>query len=338
MGSRLRKAARTSADVLADLVNGGASKRFAVFAACLGLLLLFGIWLMFDLLPDLVVDERGLSANERLQRENDARTTGLQALAGVVLAIGGAFTAYSVLSNREDKLDERFARSLELMAGKDAHVVSGAVFSLERIAVQSRFDRAAVVDVLCGFLRAQERDEEPRAEALQTLRVVARVAKLRHSPSPDLQGTGWKNAHLELLDLDGATLSESVFEIADLHGASLRGAMLYRARFAHAMLLETDLSRAKLWRADLSSATLIATRLERANLSSADLTGAYFGSAQVAGADFADAKLRDAILHDTDFSETNLHEADVRGARYRNDARFADGFDPEERGMVAMGR
>lgn len=338
MRSWIRKAAREVRDAAFDMINGGAAKRFAVLAVALGLLLLIGIWFMFDVLPDLVVDDQGLAVNERLQRENDARTTGLQALAGVVLAIGGAFTAYSVLSNREDKLDERFARSLELMASKDAHVVSGAVFFFERIAVQSRPDRPAVVDVLCGFLRAQDHDRAPLPEALQALRVLARVAQLHHSPTPDLQGTWWKNAHLEFLELDGATLSESVFELADLQGAKLRGAMLYRASFSHAMLLDTDLSNAKLWHANLASTTLIGTRLEGANLSNADLTDAFFGSAHVAGADFANAQLRNAWLGDTDFSETSLHEANVRGARYEEGARFPGGFDPQERGMISVER
>lgn len=336
----MRRAAAWLRSAVADLFNGGASKRFALIAIALGLGLVGGIWFMLDVLPDLAVDGDGLKANDRLQRENDVRTTGLQALAGFVLAIGGAFTAYSVLSNREDQLDERFARSLELMASDDSHVVSGAVFSLERIAVQSRFDRDAVVDVLCGFLREREATEKPPPEAVQALRVLCRVKELWGSPTPDLRETDWSRARLDDLDLGGIVLTNAVFARASLFGAKFGDANLIGANFTDATLIVADFAGANLGRANLSSAMLGGAELKGVNLKNATLTGAFLGkTTRLAGANLAGVKLDHAWIEGTDLSQVeNLEEAETTGARYEPETRFPDGFDPAERGMTPLDR
>lgn len=315
LADRARKALAVLRDGLVDLFNGGVSKRFAFFAIALGLALLAGVWFVFDLLPDLAVDAEGLEANDRLQRENDVRTTGLQALAGIVLAIGGAFTAYSVLSTREGQLDERFARSLELMASSEGHVVSGAIFSLERIAVQSRFDRTAVVDVLAGFVRARmplgrQADERVPPEVMDALHVLARVKELRASPQPDLRRTSWKGTSL-LVDLSEVLLTGSFFEGALLHGGQFRKANLILANFKKAFAMEADFT--------------------GADLSSADLSGALLHSA-----DFSDANLFGANLSGTDLTYTRFSDGtNLQLATYDEGTKFPEGFSPEEHDMRA---
>lgn len=326
-------ATRASWKALADLFKGGVSKRFALFAVALGLVLLVAIWWVFDVLPDLAVNDGQLTDNERLQRENDVRTTGLQALAGVVLALGAAFTAYSVLSTREGQLDERFARALELMANENSHVVSGAIFSLDRIAAQSRFDRPAAVDVLSGFVRAgaplDDNRDELRPEVMDALRVISRINELWRSPEPSLEGTCWKGASLLSLDLSGSQLSESVFENAALFETKFRKAKLFRANLSGAILVRADLSRAYLKSADLSKTFLLSTDLRRADLTEADLAGADLTRAKLTG-----AKLEQANLADADLRLSKLHRVALNGARYTAGTRFPGGFDPEKHGMV----
>ncbi|HEX5376673.1 MAG TPA: pentapeptide repeat-containing protein [Solirubrobacterales bacterium] len=328
------KAIRAPWAAIADLFNGGVSKRFAFFAIALGLVILAAIWFVFDVLPDLAVDGGRLTDNERLQRENDVRTTGLQALAGAVLAIGGAFTAYSVLSTREGQLDERFARSLELMASKDAHVVSGAIFSLERIAVQSRFDRPAVVDVLSGFVRAGAprslEGKEAPPEVTTALRVLIRINELWRSPRLDLRETGWKDLSLPSINLSEALLWGSVFDGAIIVGSKFRGANLLEASFERANLIESDFSRAKLSGADLSRASLLGVKMTRADLSRAKLNGASLVGTKLNGADLEIANLSGA-----DLRASSLHRAaSLKYAEYTAETQFPEGFDPEEHGMV----
>ena len=298
--------------VLVDFFKGGVSKRFAFFAIALGLMLLVAIWWVFTVLPDVVIDGNHLNDNTRLQRENDVRTIGVQALAGAVLAIGGAFTAYSVLSTREGQLDERFARALELLASKDAHVVRGAIFSLERIALQSRFDRPAVVDVLSGFVRAGaplSLDEEAPGEVKDAVRVIARINELWRSPQPDLQETRWKD-QLPSLDLSGAVLTDCVFEGPVLFETKFADAVLFRASFAKAHLVNVDFSGARLWSADFSNATLFGVNLKDANLWEANLAG-------------------------LDLRHTNVDQAgSLTGAKYTAATQFPEGFDPKGHIMV----
>lgn len=323
-------------DVIVDLFKGGVSKRFAFLAMVLGAVLLIGIGVAFLVWPGIAVDDTGLTVNDRLQRENDARGTALQALAGIVLAVGGAFTAYSVLSTREGQLDERFARSLELMSSKDVQVVSGAVFSLERIAAQSRFDRPAVIDVLSGFVRAgasldSDGKEAPRSEVMDALRVIGRLNGLWRSPRPDLRGTCWKEAQLVSLDLSRSLLAESVFEGAILHETRFREANLLRANLADAMLFDADLSKAYLRGADLSRAALIGASLAAATLVAANLT-----DANLTGAKLDDAVFMGASLHGASLVSPSLHRADLEGAKYTESTHFPRDFVPEEHGMVLV--
>lgn len=298
--------------VLVSFFRGGVSKRFAFFAIALGLALLVAIWWVFTVLPDVVIDGNRLNDDTRLQRENDVRTIGIQALAGAVLAIGGAFTAYSVLSTREGQLDERFARALELLASDDPHVASGAIFSLERIALQSRFDRPAVIDVLSGFVRAGaplSLDEEAPDEVRHALRVIARINELWRSPQVQIQKTRWKG-QLPSLDLSGSLMEGCVFDKGPLFETKFMNAGLFKASFAKTLLVNVDFSGARLWKADFSNAMLAGVNFKRAKLTGADLTGG-------------------------DFRTTNLDRAkSLLGAKYTAATQFPRGFDPEEHGML----
>ena len=343
---RTRTALRWLKRAIKDTYDGGASKRLALFAGCLGLTLIIALIFIFALLPGLAVDGEGLTANEQLQREGDARTAGLQALAGIVVAIGGAFTAYSVLSNREDKIDERFARALELMASEDVHVVSGGVYSLERIAVQSRFDRPAVIDALAGFIRVRAPlnaedagASQPLHDVMEALNVLGRVKELWGSPRPDLRQTHWRGNQLPFLNLSGALLAESDFGDANLYKASLAGTNFFRTNLSSALLADADLASAKAAQVDLSDATLGGASLFEADLSGADLSRAHINrDSNLSGANMAGAKLGGLEIVDADLSQTNLAEAHTHGAKYTSKARFPEGFDPAENGMVLNDR
>jgi uncharacterized protein YjbI with pentapeptide repeats len=337
-------------DGAADLFNGGVSKRFAALAVLLGLMLIAAVVFVVEIWPGLQIDGSGLSANEQLQRENDLRTTGLQALAGVVLALGAAFTAYSILSNREGQLDERFSRALDLLAGGNAHNVRGAAHSLERVAVQSAFDRAAVVQVLAGFIRdrteagpdrtddeGQPPEQPPPPEVLEALAVLGRVKELPKSPVPHLQETRWVKGQLENVNLGSVLLDGCNFEGATLTYADLRRATLVRADLPGASLRWANLHAADLSYTDLEDVDLSGASLSAANLTGAILTGAYVdGETDLAGVDFTDAILHGFKIVGADLSRADVSNALVEGATYNAQAKFPPGFDPVERGMVLM--
>jgi hypothetical protein len=54
-----------------------------------------------------------LGAPERLKAENDARTTLLQAVAGLVLVVGAGATWRQIQINREGQITERFSKAID---------------------------------------------------------------------------------------------------------------------------------------------------------------------------------------------------------------------------------
>jgi hypothetical protein len=330
---------------VADLFNGGVSKRFALLAIVLGVVLVGAVGFVVEIWPSLQVDGTGLRADQQLQRENDLRTTGLQALAGVVLALGAAFTAYSILSNREGQLDERFSRALALLAGANAHDVRGGAHSLERIAVQSVFDRGAVVEVLSGFIRDRtqaepdwekgQQQQSPPPEIVEALTVLGRVKALPKSPTPQLQETRWFEGELENTDLSGMWLEACNFESAHLTRADLSGARLARADLPNALLRWANLRDADLSYADLEGADLVGADLSGANFTGAVLIGAYVnGETKLSGAVFKDALLQGFKIVGSDLSGADLDGAQTKEAEYNAAAKFPSGFDPVEHKML----
>ena len=52
-------------------------------------------------------------AEHRLKLQNDVRTTGIQLLAGVLLAVGAVYTARTFRLNREGQITERYTRAVD---------------------------------------------------------------------------------------------------------------------------------------------------------------------------------------------------------------------------------
>jgi hypothetical protein len=339
------KVARSLRAGVADLFNGGVSKRFTLLAIVLGVVLVGTVGFVVEIWPGLQVNGAGLTADEQLQRENDLRTTGLQALAGVVLALGAAFTAYSILSSREGQLDERFSRALALLSGGNAHDVRGGAHSLERIAVQSVFDRPAVVEVLAGFIRDRTQSEPdwengeeqhpPPPELIEVLTVLGRVKDLPKSPVPQLQETMWFEGELENANLSGVPLDSCNFESALLTQADLRDARLVKADLPNVLLRWANLHGADLSYADLEGADLSGADLSRVNFKGAILMGAYVDEeTDLSGAKFPDALLQGFKIVGADLSGADLSKACVEGAEYNAAAKFPSGFDPVEHKML----
>jgi len=106
------------------------------FAAVLALLLLLIlVVLVFFVLPTLLVTADDVPlASERLKLQNDVRTTGVQVLGGLVLALGAFFTARTIQVNKEAQITERFSRAIDQLGRDELDVQLGGIYALERIA------------------------------------------------------------------------------------------------------------------------------------------------------------------------------------------------------------
>jgi uncharacterized protein YjbI with pentapeptide repeats len=235
-------------------------------------------------------------------------------------------------------LTERYSRSIEQL-GHDRELVRvGAIFALERYALDAARNDAAseldwhmALDTLAALARGGgtgvgSDDGEPTTSstvgaAVQVLgRFLERSGRQPAEPLElDLTGIVLHGADLARANLAHANLSGADLTGSDLTGANLSHANLADAQLGRVSLRTADLSDADLSRADLARATLGGACMAMAKLIAADLTGGDLTGALLAGADLSDSKLvgavaQGAILSEADLSSSDLTDADLARA------------------------
>jgi hypothetical protein len=298
--------------------------------------------LIFFVLPPLLITSGDVpDAAERLRLENDVRTTGVQLLAGAVLALGAFFTARTIRVNREGQITERFTRAIDHLGNGELDIRLGGIYALERIARDSRRDHEPIMEVLVTFVQHHAR-AVARPGGLSVDRRTpkrSRRAPARESfrQPADVQAAisvlGRRNTDHETEPL------VIPFSDVDLRGADLGGACLEQALFADVRLEDTSF-----FDADLRDAVFIDVELEDAVFVEADLRGAKFIDSNLRRSSFWNADLESVYfdnvdLRETDFDGANLHGTNVagvrlRGARYDSATRWPDGLDPVTAGAV----
>ena len=92
-----------------------------------------------------------VSAQTRIQLQqaqsqlaNDARSTVLQGLGGLLVVAGAFATWRQVYISREGQITERFTRAVDQLGSQNVDVRIGGIYALERIASNSPADRNAI--------------------------------------------------------------------------------------------------------------------------------------------------------------------------------------------------
>jgi hypothetical protein len=283
--------------------------------------------------------------NERMRLQNDVRTTFLQGLGGAVIVLGAYITARQLKVSREQlqhnveasreqheldsqgQITERFARAIDQLGSDKVDVRVGAIYTLERVARDSRADRTAVSEVLATYVRVHasrrtSRSSERRRELSgrdpeQVRAMWAEVADL-----PKL----WDRA----ADVQAAV---TVLGRPTLSGET-DGLVLARVDLRRADLRGLGLSEADLFGADFQVAWMDATNLEGAVLRLADLQWAGLWGARLRGADLRGADLHGALLGGADLSDAVLDGADLSGVKADPSTKWPEGFDWQAAGVV----
>jgi uncharacterized protein YjbI with pentapeptide repeats len=271
-------------------------------------------------LPSLLIPEgTTLVHQDRPKLENDVRSTLLTGLA-FLLGIYATVRAWFAVNER-GQITERFGKALEYLGSDKVEVRLGGIYALEQIARDSEGDRAAIIDILTGFVRGHSPwpssddaskslapgDLPPlRARAADVQAVVTVLGRWAF-PSQGPQHLELANVDLRKADLRSANLEGAYFLASTLAGADLSGADLQGAYFR-----DTDLRQANLSEANLRGSNLTGTDLAEANLSGAHLENAEFGRTHLNG-----ANLRGAHLEGIDLSDSHVASADLGGAHLR---------------------
>jgi uncharacterized protein YjbI with pentapeptide repeats len=261
-------------------------------------------------------------AFELASNKRESVWRGIQTFAG----LGFIATAYFAWRNSqltEDKnVADRFSKAVEMLSDGRLEMRLGGIYSLERIARDSKKDHPVVMEVLTAFIRNRSPIKTPKQDSFVSSYMPYQEAPSVKKIDQDIQitmsvicrnKTDYDKTILEV-DLSGANLA-----YAKLSGANLSYAKLGSANLGYANLSDANLSRTSLIGANLSGAILLYVNLSYANLSRANLRESYFRKANLSGANllYADllyADLRGANLSGADLSGANLSGANLSGA------------------------
>jgi hypothetical protein len=263
-------------------------------------------FVLLVLLPYLIVG-RNLDPpkSDLLKARNDIRTAGIQILGGAVLLGGLLFTNRTLALNQQGQITDRFTKATDQLGSDKLDIRLGGIYSLERIARDSKADQGPVMEVLTAFVRY------PAAGApTNTVSPVGSSTTTTATPMvpTDIQ------AVLTVVGRRKASNDPQGYRV-DLRYSNLLMAYLSRAYLARAYLNGADLSHADLSHANLSGADLSGAHLNGADLSHADLTGAdLLSRANVSGANLTGANVSRADLTGADFHKADLTHADLTGA------------------------
>jgi hypothetical protein len=236
--------------------------------------------------PGLLVDRslrpgQQLLPPERAKAENDARTTLLQGVAGLVLLFGAIATWRQLRLSREGQITDRFTKAIDqLDYTKSLEVRLGAIYALERIARDSERDHWPIMEVFTAYVRqhaawmeeAQKQEQKPAPDIQAILTVLGRRARTfgkGEDEKIDLMGTDLQWATLTGAHLEGANLCFAHLENADLTGVHLEGASLRWAHLENTFLSDAHLQGADFFEAEMKGATLTGAHLEGTHLRSA---------------------------------------------------------------------
>jgi Pentapeptide repeats (8 copies) len=242
------------------------------------------------LLPPWLVDQAGagLEGAELTKAVTEERRTVLAVLAAIGAAVTLWYTHQRQSLDRDANRTDRYTKAVEQL-GDDTKpsVQLGGVYALERVAFDSRRDRAVSIEVLSAFVRQGSRT---RAEGTGAA-ASAEEAKSQN-PTPERAGTYRPSEPVvAALSVLARRPRDSTYPPPNLATARLSGVGLSGAYLARADLTDVDLTDAYMVRADLTGAYLVRADLTGANLRDADLTGSDLTGADLRGADLTGADL-----------------------------------------------
>ena len=267
---------------------------------------------------------------ERIVAENNIRTSMIQGIAGLFVAITAyvawrnlketqrniALTQRNVEATEAKQVAERFSKAVELLANESIYAQLGGIYALEKIAQSEDDYYWQVMETLTAYVREKSpastdmtNTEESLSLKTDIQAVMTVIARRKYSyidssePYPlnltkvDLRSVQLPQyARLSGVDFSDSNLQGAMLTKTDLEGASFLRANLHEAEFVGANLKEVCF-----FAANLQNACL-----ELADLQDADLTRAKLQKAQLGGAKFHGAGFLETDLQESKFQQKQL--------------------------------
>jgi len=310
-------------------------------------LVIVGIWVVWKV-PEWQVQhslDTALRADsaKQLELEDNFRKTIVQSLGGAIVLLGLYYSARTFGLSRQGHITDRFTKAIEQLGKLNGdhpsiEVRLGAIYALERIAIDSPRDHWTIMEILTAYVRLNapldpghrySESEEPRTDIQAILTVLGRrkTGPTRERPERRLD--------LSASRLCGADLYETNLQLANLQGANLQGATLSDANLRGAYMSQANLQGAYMNHANLQGATLSDANLQGAYMPQANLQGANLNQANLQDASLDEANLQDASPQYANLQGANLAKANLRGAiLYRTNLQNADVTDANLQGAI----
>jgi uncharacterized protein YjbI with pentapeptide repeats len=285
-----------------------------------GLLLALLLWFLLAKIPQRnipsLVDEDIKRRADLVNSNRENVLKIIQTLAGLGF-FGTAYLTWHNYQLTEDKnVTDRFTKAVEMLADEKLEMRLGGIYSLERIAKDSKEDHLVVMEVLTAFIREKTTSQEygkpdkPTADIQSALTVIG-----RRNTDNDSQRLNLSGCHLQGAILNRANLQEAELIHANLHKAILEQANLQKAHLNNANLQGADLNGANLQKAFLLSANLQGAKLMDTNLQGAYLRSEHYHQGEnLIATNLQEAFLFGANLQQADLENANLQEASLFGA------------------------
>ncbi|MDV3352846.1 pentapeptide repeat-containing protein [Leptothoe sp. LEGE 181152] len=215
--------------------------------------------------------------------ENAARTTLVQTLGGIFFCVTSFFTWRNLRNSEkiyqltDDKqVTERFTKAIEMLASEHVEIRLGGIYTLERIAKDSKEDCESVMDILTAFIRTHSPNESIRGISnISNEEITIELSKGVSSEGQQFKVSHDIQAVLSVLSRRDSDLNNFELNLSEtkLCNAYMSGLVLENADLRYVDLSHADLRGARLGFANLEGAKLNGANLDFASLESANLRG-----------------------------------------------------------------
>lgn len=271
---------------------------------------------------------------------DEARRTVLQFWGGTVVIVGLYFGWQRMLATeetnrieRERNATERFGNAVDKLGHADIAVRCGAMYTLERFAIETPQMAWTVTEILNRFVRGRTLEHKPFQDDVQTaLTVMGRRPWIHLEQSHHqielsglhLVGYDFSRGRFKRCVARNTVFAESRLYFADMRDADLRGANFFKAN-AGGLNISNANAKFSIWvGADMDGMTATKTQLKKAGLRKAwarfgNWRGALldrsnFQLADIQRVQFQGSRFHGAILDDAVLDDSNLSGADLSGA------------------------
>lgn len=252
-----------------EVIVWGAVALAAVF------IVVFAVWLG-PVIPTRA-SGAGMTAVRHLELMDSVRATLLGALGGAAALSGLAYTGRTYQLNRQGQITDRHTQAAGQLASSNIDVRTAAIYALERIMRDSRFDRRAIIELLASFVRGHAK-------------VGASGSNTIENPPAAASGDAFEEYYRKLFDVPFFAVRAYDAQAA----LTVLGRTPRPAESDMTRLGDTNLIRSHLYRVGFADVDLSRAHLEIAQLNNADLRGALLEETKLVGAYIADADLQDA--------------------------------------------